>query len=140
MLKRHIVCFFATPEIFRMAAEILGVFIVSSSSQTLPPSAVSLPKMLRCTRYPHRGRNNGVIPMPVDVEPSTRVGWYRRSAWVYTVIAAPPLIPSSFARLKMSVKIFYLFSYHGEKNEKNFFASYDFFCIFASLVKGVSLS
>ena len=96
--------------------------------------------MLRCTRYPHRGRNNGVIPMPVDVEPSMRVGWYRRSAWVYTVIAAPPLIPSSFARLKMSVKIFYLFSYHGEKNEKKFFASYDFFCIFASLVKGVSLS
>ncbi len=104
-----------------------------------PPPRCPYP-MLRRTRHPHRGRNNGVIPMPVDVEPSTRVGWYRRSAWVYTVIAAPPLIPSSFARLKMSVKIFYLFSYHGEKNEKKFFASYDFFCIFASLVKGVSLS
>ena len=139
MLKRHIVCFFATPEIFRMAAEILGVFIVSSRLKRSPPPRCPYP-MLRRTRHPHRGRNNGVIPMPVDVEPSTRVGWYRRSAWVYTVIAAPPLIPSSFARLKMSVKIFYLFSYHGEKNEKKFFASYDFFCIFASLVKGVSLS
>ena len=103
------------------------------------PSRCPCP-MLRRTRHPHHGRNNGVIPMPVDVEPSTRVELYRGSACVYTVIAAPPLIPSSFARLKMSVKIFYLFSYHGEKNEKKFFASYDFFCIFASLVKGVSLS
>ena len=112
-----------------------GVFF--GSVEPLPRSPCP---MLRRTRHPHRGRNNGVIPMPVDVEPSTRVELYRGSACVYTVIAAPPLIPSSFARLKMSVKIFYLFSYHGEKNEKKFFASYDFFCIFASLVKGVSLS
>ena len=40
-----------------------------------PPSRCPCP-MLRRTRHPHRGKNNGVIPMPVDVEPSTRVGWY----------------------------------------------------------------
>lgn len=138
MLKRHIVCFLLLQKSSEWQQKFWEfLWCLFWLRRALPRCPCP---MLRCTRYPHRGRNNGVIPMPVDVEPSTRVGWYRRSAWVYTVIAAPPLIPSSFARLKMSVKIFYLFSYHGEKNEKKFFASYDFFCIFASLVKGVSLS